>query len=148
MEETRQLLRHLVATLAHRAGLCLRDAPAGFGDFSAGAGVRTPAELVRHLSDLMSFTQGILTGGALREAPARDWEGEIEGFRAALRELDAALASAAQWRNDPRIALQGPLSDALTHVGQLALLRRLAGSPITSGHYPTAPIRAGRVGLD
>lgn len=72
MEETRQLLRHLVATIAHRAGLGLRDAPAGFGAFSAGAGVRTPAELVRHLTDLMSFAQSILTGVARREAPARD----------------------------------------------------------------------------
>ena len=80
-EEVRGLLRHLVATIAYRGGLALRDAPAGFGAFSAGAGMRTPGELVRHLTGLMYFAQSLLSGGDRPEVPALDWEAQIDGSR-------------------------------------------------------------------
>lgn len=146
MEETRALLRHLVATIAHRAGHCLRDAPPGFPDFAAGAGVRTPAQILGHLTGLMHAAGALLTGAPRRESPAAGWEAGIAAFEDALRGLDAAIAGAAAWR-EPLPALQGPLADALTHIGQLALLRRLAGAPIAGGGYPRADIRAGEIGL-
>jgi len=43
---------------------------------------------------------------------------------------------------------QGPVADALTHVGQIAVLRRLAGSPVKGENYFVADIAAGRVGAD
>ena len=146
-EEVRGLLRHLVATIAYRGGLALRDAPAGFGAFSAGAGMRTPGELVRHLTGLMYFAQSLLSGGERPEVPTLDWDAQIAGFQVALRALDATLAALPRWATDPRTALQGPLADALTHIGQLIMLRRMAGAPIAGGRYPWADIRAGDVGL-
>lgn len=147
-EAVRAALRHTVATIAYRAGKCLAQAPAGFDRFDAGAGVRTPAELVMHLTGLCYFAQGLLAGSARRDAEPLDWPGEIARFAAALGELDEAIAAAASWHYDPAMALQGPLADALTHVGQLAMLRRLAGAPVEGENYARAPIRIGRLTLD
>ena len=150
MDDTRHLLRHLLATLAFRTGLCLRDAPPGFPDFGAGAGVRTPTELVRHLTGLMHFARGLLVGTSPQGLPPLDWPAEVARLQAALQELDAAVAGAPAWQPEPDgplAALQGPLADALTHTGQLALLRRLAGSPIHGGNYARAAIRIGQVNL-
>jgi hypothetical protein len=44
--------------------------------------------------------------------------------------------------------IQGPLADALTHVGQLAMLRGMAGVPVRPESYPRAEIVVGRVGID
>lgn len=147
MEETRLLLRHLLATIAYRTSKCLTDAPAGFPDFAAGGGTRTPAELIRHLTGLMHFAQGLLVGKPRQEVPPLEWDGEVDRLQSALRDLDNALATAPAWQADPLPALQGPLADALTHIGQLAMLRRLAGSPIQGGNYSRADIRAGQVDL-
>jgi len=147
MEETRHLLRHLLATFAFRTATCLRDAPAGFAYFGAGNGVRTPAEVIRHMTGLMYFAHGLLVETPRLELPPLDWDGEVVRLQAALRDLDEAVAAASQWQSDPLAALQGPLADALTHTGQLATLRRLAGSPIQGGNYARAGIRAGELRL-
>ncbi len=145
LDTTRRLLRHLVATFAYRTARCLRDAPEGFAAFEAGGGVRTPAELVRHMTGLMHFAQGLLTGLPRQELPPLDWPGEVARLQAAVRALDGAVAGAAAWQTDPLSALQGPLADALTHTGQLATLRRLAGAPLEGANYARAEIRAGQV---
>jgi hypothetical protein len=143
----RLLIRHALATIAYRAAKCLRDAPSHFDTFSAGEGTRTPAELVNHLTGLCYFSQGLLTGGPRRDTPTLPWPEEVARLEAALRELDSAVAVADVWRHDPLCALQGPLADALTHVGQLAMLRRLAGSPVMGENYARAPVRAGELSL-
>jgi hypothetical protein len=158
MEETRHLLRHLLATIAFRAGLCLRDTPAGFADFHAGQGVRTPAELVRHMSALMEFAGRMLRGGdRVRTQGGRPaggmpsaelpWPQEVARLSEAMAALDGVLETASLGAAEVDAALQGPLADALTHVGQLATLRRLAGSPIAGAQYPRAPVVAGQVRL-
>ncbi|HVB09613.1 MAG TPA: hypothetical protein VNM16_04530 [Bacillota bacterium] len=147
MDETRHLLRHLLATIAFRAGVCLREAPDGFADFQAGAGVRTPAELVRHLSGLMGFGSRILCGGERVALPDLPWQQELSRLGEVMAALDGVLATALLQSQDVDAALQGPLADALTHVGQLAMLRRLAGSPMQGANYPRAEIREGKLAL-
>jgi hypothetical protein len=44
--------------------------------------------------------------------------------------------------------LQGPFSDAMTHAGQLALLRRLAGAPVPPENFIVANIESNRLGPD
>ncbi len=155
-DETPHLLRHLLATIAFRGGLCLRGAPDGFADFQAGADVRSPIDLVRHLSRLMEFTGRILRGGEPvrsqggRQAggtPSADlsWPQELDRLSEAMATLDGVLATAPLAAADVDAVIQGPLADALTHVGQLATLRRLAGAPIAGANYPRAPIVDGQV---
>ena len=43
---------------------------------------------------------------------------------------------------------QGPIADALTHVGQLAMMRRAAGAPVKGENYFVADITVGRVGQE
>lgn len=148
LETARALLRHTFATIAYRTARCLSGVPADFGAFAPGAGVRTPAEIVNHLTGLCRFAQGLLTGGPRREDRPLPWPEEVRRLEVALRELDAAVAAAAEWHHDPTAALQGPLADALTHVGQLALLRRLAGTPLPGENYSRAPIRIGDLNIE
>lgn len=148
LEVTRALLRHTFAIIAYRTAKCLSGAPAEFGTFAPGAGVRTPAEVVNHLTGLCRFAQGLLTGGPRRQDAPIPWPEEVRRLEAAMRELDGAVAVAAEWHHEPTEALQGPLADALTHVGQLALLRRLAGTPVPAENYSRAPIRVGDLRLD
>lgn len=147
MEETRAHIRHLLATIAYRTAKCLRDAPPGFADFAAGSGVRTPAEIVRHMTGTMHFSGGLLLGLPRREAEPLPWEQEVARLEAVLHELDDAVCQASAWHHDPLSAVQGPLSDALTHAGQLALLRRLAGAPIPGENFARAEIHAGGLSL-
>ena len=130
------LLRHYLRALSFRLEHVLASADAAFGDFDAGQGARTPSEIVRHLSGLIVFV-GEQYGGPSRAAlPALGWQAERDRFRTQLRALEALLGAGAA-RRGPLSAFQlwqGPLADAMTHVGQLALLRRLAGAP-------SAPVR-------
>ena len=143
------LLRHAVATLAYRSAKALRDAPEGFGEFSPGDGLRTPVQVLAHMGDLLDWALSI-ANGAPKWAPAapQHWDKECERYFAALAALDERLASAEPLGRKPERLLQAPIADALTHTGQLTMLRRLAGSPIRAENYYVAPIQAGRVGPD
>jgi hypothetical protein len=145
----REFLRHAVATLAYRAGKMLRDAPAGFGDFGGGK-TRSPVQIVAHMADLLEWALR-----AARQVPAEwrtneptAWEIEVDWFYAALKALDDYLASDAPLAAPVEKLFQGPIADALTHVGQLATLRRRAGSPVRGESYFQADIAIGRVGRE
>jgi hypothetical protein len=144
---SRQLLRHTVATLAYRGGKVLRGAPPGFAEYRPGDTTRTCGQILAHLGDLVDW--------ALTQANGKqDWHdsnplARDEGskrFFAALRALDDYLASDAQLSCSPEKLFQGAIADSLTHVGQLAMLRRLAGAPIRAENYAQAEIVSGRVG--
>jgi len=141
----RELLRHTVATLAYRGGKTVRDASAGFAAF-AGTG-RTPGHILAHLGDLLDWALSMANGSRQwHESKAVAWEQEAARFFAALKALDDYLASAEPLQAPVEKLFQGPVADALTHVGQLAMLRRLAGAPIVGENYFVADIVAGRVG--
>ena len=142
-----EFLRHVLATLAYRAGKCLRGAPADFPEFEGGN--NTPLKLVAHLADLLEWALSMARGqGRWKADPPRGWDAECARFYQALADLDERLASGhplpAEWTR----LFQGPLADALTHAGQLAMLRRMAGSPVSGENYFVADIQVGRVGPD
>ena len=149
-DPTRALLRHLTATLAYRAAKALRDAPQGFADFSIGPNTRKPVQILAHLADLMAWAARMPNGEFVWRADGSgDWGKEQRRFFDGLAALDSALASDVVLEQRIVDALiQGPLADALTHVGQLTMLRGAAGAPIRPESYPRAAIAAGRVGID
>lgn len=145
------LLRHFLATLAYRTQTAIRGAPAHYADFDAGSGVRTPAEILRHMTALLAYLRTRLDGSP-RPAPPEpppSFDEEVQRFHAELA-LVADLLSAGADLSPGTVErlLQGPLSDAMTHVGQLAMLRRLADAPIAPESYVEAEIRADRLGPD
>ena len=145
----RAVLRHLAATLAYRAAKVLRDVPPDFGAFSIGIDTRRPVRIVGHMADLMSW--GItIARGDIKWTPGSsdDWITEVERFFAGLGALDRELDAAGPFTGSIEQLIQGPLADALTHVGQLAMLRGLAGHPIRPESYARAEIVPGRVGLE
>ncbi|NOT09836.1 MAG: hypothetical protein HOP28_16710 [Gemmatimonadales bacterium] len=141
------LLRHTLATLGYRAAKALRNAPSDFGDFRLGEGTRTPLEIVGHLGDLCDWAVHLADGRHVwkEEAPP-SWEAGTTRFFAALERLDARLAAGLLSDATAELLFQGPIADALTHVGQISLLRRRAGAPVRGENYLKADIRAGRVG--
>jgi hypothetical protein len=149
VDTSRQLLRHTVATLAYRAGKALRGAPDSFADFRAEAKVRTPGQILAHLGDLFDWALSIAKG-------KQEWHDSmplplsegVKRFFAALEAFDAFLASDSPLQCPAEKLFQGPVADALTHVGQIAILRRLAGVPIRGENYFVADITLGRVGAD
>jgi hypothetical protein len=145
----RELLRHTLATLAYRGGKALRNAPSGFAEFQAGEGVRTPGQILAHLGDLLDWGLSISTGQRTwRDAKPLPWEQEVARFFVALTKFDNFLASNEPLQAPPEKLFQGPIADALTHVGQIAVLRRIARAPVKGESYYDAEIEMGRVGAD
>lgn len=141
-------LRQLAATLAYRAAKVLRDAPPSFATYSCGPSTRTPVRIVAHMGDLMEWGVSIAQGGHTWKAGGTDdWHTEVTRFFDGLAALDAALA-AEPFAGSVDKMIQGPLADALTHVGQLAMLRGMAGQAVRPESYARADIAVGRVGLD
>ena len=149
MNETRQFLRHATATIAYRGAKTMRGAPPEFAHFKASPTTRTPLEIVAHLGDLLEISAARLRAPAQwNPQPPDTWEKQTARFHAALKSIDDALASDAAIDVPLTTWYQGPFADALTHVGQLAMLRRMFGHPMKGEAYFYAPIEAGRVGPD
>lgn len=149
IDPQRELLRHALATIAYRGGKAVRNAPEGFAVFHADAGVRAPGQILAHIGDLMDW--GLLMANGKREwhdSKPLAWEKEVERFFASVKNFDDYLASAEPLQAPVEKLIQGPVADALSHVGQIAILRRLAGEPIKGENYYKAEITAGRVGPD
>jgi len=145
----RDMLRHALATLAYRGGKAVRGAPDRFGDFKTEADIRTPGQVLAHVGDLLDWALELADGRRTwRDSPPRPWTEEVARFFEALARLDARLASETPLGFTERQLFQGPIADALTHVGQIAMLRRMFGSPVKGENYLKADIVAGRVGPD
>jgi hypothetical protein len=143
------LLRHTLATLAYRGGKALRGAPAEFSSFRAGPDCRTPGQILAHLGDLLDWAVTLVDGKQkYQESPVVEWNEGVARFFAALEALDRRLASTAPLEYSPEKLFQGPIADSLTHVGQIAMLRRMAGLPMRGENYYVAEISTGRVGAD
>ena len=146
----RAFLRHALATLAYRAGKTVRGTPEAFADFLATPQSNSPRTLLAHMGDLMDWTLRMARDGERKWTTAKPlaWAQEQGRFFAALKALDDHFASAAPIRLDPGIMFQGGIADALTHTGQLALLRRLSGHKMKGENYSRADIVEGRVGAE
>jgi len=148
-DSKRDLLRHALATVAYRGGKAIRIAPADFANFRAAEGVRTPGQILAHIGDLFDWALSIAAGyRTWKDSSPSPWEKEIERFFAAceeVRRLSGFFQTAARYTGK---ALPGPVADALTHVGQIATLRRMAGAPVRGESYFDAEVVVGRVGAE
>ena len=139
------LLRHTVATLAYRGGKALRGAPAEFASY----GSRTPGQILAHVCDLFDWALKMADGKhEWHDSQPQSWEADIARFFAGMEAFDRRLASGVPLGVEPEGLFQGPVADALTHVGQIAMLRRMAGCPMSGENYFVAKIETGRVGPD
>lgn len=145
----REMLRHTLATLAYRGAKAVRGAPESFASFEACDTTRTPAQILAHIGDLLDWALSIAKGEeAWNNAAPLPWDEEVARFHRALESFDSYLASDAELSATCERLFQGPIADALTHVGQLTMLRRIAGAPIKGENYSRAKIESGQVGAD
>jgi len=143
----RDLFRHTLATLAYRGGKTVRGASSEFAGYRGSDTTRTPAQILAHIGDLMDWALSVSQGQeAWHNSAPLPWDQEVERFFAALERFDGYLASDAPLHESPEKLFQGPISDALTHVGQIAMLRRMAGCAVKGENYHRAEVAAGRVG--
>ena len=151
MDRDHQLLLHFLAAIAYRAQKALRAAPAGFADFTPGHLVRTPVQVLRHMTSLMGLARTHFVGGSypVQPDPLPTFDDEIARFHATLEALGEVLRTGTRLRElSTEQLLQGPFADTLTHVGQIAMLRRLAGSPIAPENFLYAEVRTDRLGVE
>jgi hypothetical protein len=149
LDPTRQLLRHTVATVAYRGGKALRGAPESFAEFKIGDSTRTPVKILTHLGDLFDWALTLARGAqAWRDSNPLPWNEEVKRFFTSLQKFDDYLASSDPLHVSVEMLFQGPVADALSHIGQIAMLRRLAIVPIRGENYSKAEIVAGRVGQE
>ena len=147
VNEKRELLRHALATLAYRGGKVLRGAPEGFAEFRLVETARTPGQILAHMGDLLDWALSLARGAQQwQDSPPLTWEDGSRRFFAGMLALEDYLASGEPLGTSAEALFQGPIADALTHTGQIALLRRAAGSPVKGENYFKAEIVAGRVG--
>lgn len=145
----REMLRHTVATLAYRGAKAVRGASDSFGSFGSPDTARTPAKILAHIGDLLDWGLSIAKGAeAWNNSEPLAWQQEVARFHSALESFDSYLASDAELSATCERLFQGPVADALTHVGQIAMLRRMAEEPIKGENYSRAEIEAGRVGSE
>jgi hypothetical protein len=146
-DPSRQLLRHTLATVAYRAGKALRGSPDYFASFHIGDKTRTPAQILAHMGDLFDWALSIAQGKQTwHDSTPLPWNAEVDRFFAALKKFDDLLASPEALEGSLEGLFQGPVADALNHIGQIAMLRRLAGSPVKGENYFRSEIATGRVG--
>ena len=147
MEEKRALLRHFLAALAYRTQKALRGAPPEFGGFVAGPRVRTPHELISHMDSVLGYSRTLFIGGSYRPPVFREFADAIAHFHETLADVARHLELGTELKGvTAEVLLQGPFSDAMTHAGQLALLRRLAGSPVAPENFVFAEISPANLG--
>ncbi len=149
MDQKREMLRHTLATLAYRAAKAVREAPAKFESFKVSETSRTPVQILAHIGDLMAWGRSMADGSRQwHDSKPLPWSEEAKRFFNRTTEFDNYLASDAPLKSDVEKLFQGPIADALQHVGQLTMLRRASGAAIRGENYFKADIEAGRVGAD
>jgi hypothetical protein len=150
MDDKRKLLRHFLAALAYRTQKALRGASPDFAAFKAAEGVRTPAELIRHMTSVLGYARTYFVGGRYWPEPLPTMDEEVARFHEMVRDMAGHVtdhASLGSGISAERL-LQGPFADAMTHAGQLALLRRLAGNPVPPENFIVANIHPDQLGSD
>lgn len=127
----------------------MRNAPDHFSDFRAAPDTRSAGEILAHMCDLFDWALALAEGEERwRNVPPQAWSVDCDRFFSALTKFDGYLAGDASLGRPAEQLFQGPIADALTHTGQLTLMRRLSSSPIRAENYAKADIVAGRVGAN
>lgn len=145
----KDMLRHTLATLAYRAAKAVRNAPESFADYLPGPTSNTPLQILAHMGDLFEWALTMISGiPKWHTSTPTDWESERQRFFDALKKFDETLASGTPINYELGRMFAGPVADALTHTGQLAMLRRLHGSPVKGENYSHADIQIGRISTE
>ena len=145
----REIMRHTLAALAYRAAKTMRGAPESFANFKAPGAGSTPLSIVAHMGDLFDWALSMANGaGKWNSATPQGWDAECARFFASLKAFDDRLASDEPLQYEWTRLLQGPVADALTHTGQLAMLRRLSGAPMKGESYNRADVVIGRISME
>ena len=143
----RQLLRHTLATVAYRGAKAIRDAPPAFATFELPNYPRTPGKILAHINDLFAWALSICCGQQTwHDSTPQDWHAEVNRFFSGIKSFDDYLASSNPLHETPAKLFQGPIADALTHIGQIAMLRRLASHPVKGENFHQAQIAPGQIG--
>ncbi len=149
VDNARLLLRHTVATVAYRGRKAIHDVPGAFAEFRLSPTSRTPSEILSHIGDVFDWALALSDGQHVwGNSPTLTWSEQVARFFEALRKFDERLATDAPLACLPERLFQGPIADALTHIGQIAMLRRVAGFPVRGENYFKADIVAGRTGVE
>jgi hypothetical protein len=145
----RLFLKHCLASIAYHTQKAIRGAAPDYWSFSAGNQARTPEAILRHMTSVLGYARTFLTGGTYRPDPLPSIEAEIDRFHQILENLSQLLDAGVPLKGITELQLlQGPLSDVLTHIGQLTLLRRLYGNPVPPENFIYADISAAQLGKD
>jgi hypothetical protein len=148
MSETREALRHFLASIAYHATKAIKDAPENYSELDIGNGVRTPRRILHHITGVLSYAHSFYENYDTTYFDHKPWEAEVEHFYETLSKLDKSMRDGRPREVTEEQLLQGPLSDSMAHVGQMLMLRRMAGSPVPSENFIYADIRKGAVGPD
>jgi hypothetical protein len=152
LEPKQQFFRHMLATIAYRGGKALRKAPESFPSYRATETSRSPAQILAHMADLLEWTLRLSHGeqwhAAWQPVAPSTWDSDVARFFKALELLDKRFATGQSSAMSLEILFQGPVSDVITHIGQIAMLRRLAGSPVKGEVMIIADVEVGRIGPD
>ena len=148
MNEKNEMLRQFLASIAYHASKALRNTPDGYPDYELGSGVRTPKSLIHHITGVLTYAHSFFEHYDTTYFDTMSWDEEIQGFYDVLARLDKSLQEKTPSEVSQEQLLQGPLSDAMAHVGQLLILRRMAGSPVPSENFIYADIKKGVLGPD
>jgi hypothetical protein len=144
-----EILRRLLASLAYRTRHAVNEAPVGFDEFEAGMDMRTPLDILNHINAILAWTRDLYLENKPKPSEELSWMEAVEKFHQRLRQLDKVLVESAVPDDETVLKIvHGPLSDALTHVGQLLVLRRLFGSPVPTANYFRAEIENGKLDRD
>ena len=143
MNEKREMLRHFLAALAYRTQKALRDMPEGFAEFEAGSKIRTPHQLVCHMTSVLGYARTFFIGGEYPRNARTDWDNDLATFHSMLEDMSRHLIEGTPLSGvTEEQLLQGPFADAMTHAGQIAMLRRLYGDPVQPENFIVAAISA------
>lgn len=146
--DVQHVLRHVVAAIAYRSSRVLKEVPESFPELELGHGVRTPREIVSHMSSVLGYLYAKLTETKRERIRLEDWDTEVERFYAILQSIDESLEAGAMLDIKTRDKiLQGPLADTFTHIGQLSMMRRVAGASVPGENFILADVEIGRVGI-
>jgi hypothetical protein len=148
MSDKNEVLRHLLASIAYRGTKAIKNAPRQYPTVHVGKGVRTPLELLHHITGVLTYAHSFFEHYESTRFQLKSWDAEVEAFYSILSKLDRSLQQSNPREVTEEQLLQGPFSDTMTHIGQLSLLRRMADSPIPSENYIYAAIQKGEVGPD
>lgn len=146
MSDGKETLRHFLASIAYRATKATKNAPETYPDLYIGKGVRTPLRILHHITGVLTYAHSFFEYYETTRSEPKSWNHEVGKFYDILSKLDKSFREKNPSGVTEEQLLQGPLSDAMTHIGQLLMLRRMADSPVPSENFIYADIRKGEVG--